>query len=150
MLIGKLLSDNFYWRALAAHPDDLSDLDKLPVVTLDASVIRKDSNGKCILQVTLQNSSAKIALMAHLQLRRQHSRKESCRFIIPTTIFPWFQMEKDHHDRSFFERSERRSTNDSCRWLEHRCKTFCFKRRADQAQRRITGKSLAYHRLAYD
>jgi len=71
---GKLLSDNFYWKALAAHPDDLSDLDKLPVVTLDANVLRKDSNGKCILQVTLQNSSAKIALMAHLQLRRQKSK----------------------------------------------------------------------------
>jgi len=70
---GKLLSDNFYWRALPAHPDDLSDLNTLPIVTLDANVIRKDSKGKCLLTVTLQNPSTNIALMAHLQLRRQHS-----------------------------------------------------------------------------
>ena len=70
---GKLLSDNFYWRALPAHRDDLTDLNKLPTVTLDAKVVRHDADGKCLLSVTLHNPGAQVALMAHLQLRRQAS-----------------------------------------------------------------------------
>ncbi len=70
---GKLISDNFYWKALAEHPDNLSDLGKLPTVTLDAKVTRKNVAGKCFLEVTLQNTSSQIAVMSHLQLRRQHS-----------------------------------------------------------------------------
>ena len=70
---GKLLSENFYWHALKEHQDDLRDLDKLPTVTLDAKVLRHDADGKCLLDVTLHNPSSQIALMAHLQLRRQHS-----------------------------------------------------------------------------
>ena len=70
---GKLLSDNFYWKAVAAHPDNLSDLNKLPNVTLDTKIVRRDANGKCLIEVTLQNSSSQIAVMAHLQLRRQKS-----------------------------------------------------------------------------
>jgi hypothetical protein len=70
---GKLLSDNFYWRALPAHQDDLTDLNKLATVTLDAKVERHDADGKCLLSVTLHNPGAQVALMAHLQLRRQAS-----------------------------------------------------------------------------
>ena len=70
---GKLLSDNFYWRAVAEHPDDLQALNQLPVVTLDAKVTRHDADGKCFLDVTLHNPTSQIALMAHLQLRRQNS-----------------------------------------------------------------------------
>jgi len=70
---GKHLSDNFYWHAQADHPDDLRDLNKLPVVTLEAKVARQDANGQCRLQVTLHNPGSQIALMAHLQLRRQNS-----------------------------------------------------------------------------
>ena len=70
---GKLLSDNFYWHALAQHQDDLRDLNKLPTVTLNTKVVRHDANGKCLLDVTLHNPSSQIALMAHLQLRRQRS-----------------------------------------------------------------------------
>jgi len=72
---GKLLSDNFYWHALSQHQDDLRDLNKLPTVMLDAKVARHDADGKCLLDVTLHNPSSPIALMAHLQLRRQHSGK---------------------------------------------------------------------------
>jgi hypothetical protein len=68
---GKLLSDNFYWRAQPVHRDDLTDLNKLPVVALGAQVERKDADGKALVTVTLHNSAATVALMAHLQLRRK-------------------------------------------------------------------------------
>ena len=72
----QLLSDNFYWRALPGQPDDLSDLEKLPVATLAATIKRDpdaSANGNCVLQVTLHNPGPQPALMTHLQLRRQKS-----------------------------------------------------------------------------
>jgi beta-mannosidase len=71
----QLISDNFYWRALPDHQDDLKDLDKLPLVALEAKVARHDADGKCLLEVTLDNPGLQIALMAHIQLRRQHSNE---------------------------------------------------------------------------
>ena len=53
------------------NPDDLSDLDKLPAVTLDANVDRADADGQCRIAVTLHNPTKSIALMAHVQLRRK-------------------------------------------------------------------------------
>jgi hypothetical protein len=70
---GKLLSDNFYWRASPEDPDNLRALETMPTVTLVAKVVRHDSGGKCRLEVALGNSSPYVALMAHLQLRRQDS-----------------------------------------------------------------------------
>jgi hypothetical protein len=70
---GKLLSSNFYWRSLPEHPDDFNDLNKLPMVTLDANVASNDTDGKRTLTVTLHNPSPAVALMTHLQLRRQKS-----------------------------------------------------------------------------
>jgi len=70
---GKPLSSNFYWRSLPEHPDDFNDLNKMPVVTLDAKVGRKDADGKRVLTVTLHNPAASVALMAHMQLRRAKS-----------------------------------------------------------------------------
>jgi beta-mannosidase len=70
---GKLISENFYWQAPADQPDNLQDLDQLPAVTLKAKVARREAHGKCLLEVTLQNPTSHIALMTHLQLRRQHS-----------------------------------------------------------------------------
>jgi hypothetical protein len=70
---GNLLSSNFYWRGLPAHPDDLNDLNKLPAVTLEATATSKDEGGKRTMTVTLHNTSKSIALMTHLQLRRQKS-----------------------------------------------------------------------------
>lgn len=69
---GKLISDNFYWHS-SSDPDNLQDLDKLPTVTLDATATRRDADDKCLLDVTLHNPTSQIAVMAHLQLRRQHS-----------------------------------------------------------------------------
>ncbi len=70
---GKLLSENVYWHAVAGHPDDLTALDTLPLVTLDGSVMRKDADGVATLTVTLKNTSATPALMTHLQLHEKQS-----------------------------------------------------------------------------
>ena len=68
--LGKTLSENFYWRTLKNQGKDLSELESLPPVLLESSVTRHDADGKCLLDVTLSNPTDKIALMAHLQLRR--------------------------------------------------------------------------------
>jgi hypothetical protein len=68
---GKLVSTNFYWHALPEHPDDLTDLNKLPMVTLDAKVDRSFIGGQQVLTVSLHNPSKSIALMTHLQLRNK-------------------------------------------------------------------------------
>jgi beta-mannosidase len=70
---GRLLSENFYWRAVPGHRDDLRSLDSLATVSLDARVERHDEGGKCLLTVTLANRTSTVAVMAHLQLRRQRS-----------------------------------------------------------------------------
>jgi hypothetical protein len=70
---GKLLSENFYWRALPEHQDDLKALGEMPTVTLDTKVARRDVGGKSFFDVTLHNPGTEIALMAHLQLRRKRS-----------------------------------------------------------------------------
>jgi hypothetical protein len=67
------ISENFYWRALPDHPDDLTMLNQLATVTLDVSAVRHDADGKCLFKVTLSNPSQQIALTAHLQLRGQPS-----------------------------------------------------------------------------
>jgi hypothetical protein len=72
---GNLLSSNFYWRALPDHPDDLTALNQLPTVTLEAKAELKDEGGKRQLTVTLHNPTASIALMAHLQLRRRSGER---------------------------------------------------------------------------
>ena len=70
---GKLVSTNLYWRAMPDHPDDLSDLNKLPMVTLEPEIARNDSDGKCVVTVTLKNTSRTVALMTHVQLRKKKS-----------------------------------------------------------------------------
>src|ERR1700722_11464582 len=72
---GKMLSENFYWRALPEHQDDLTALGSLPSVTLEAKVTRRDVEGKSFFDVTLHNPGTQVALMAHLQLRRKRSNE---------------------------------------------------------------------------
>ncbi len=67
---GKVLSENFYWRAVAEQKDDLTSLDTMPRVTLEARVARKDDAGTTMVTVTLHNPGQGIALMAHIQLRK--------------------------------------------------------------------------------
>ena len=66
---GKVVSNNFYWKETAQ--DDLTALDAIPDVELQGRIIRRDARGKCLLDVTLSNPTRSIAVMAHLQLRRQ-------------------------------------------------------------------------------
>jgi hypothetical protein len=70
---GKLLSENFYWRAQPEHQDDLKALGEMPTVTLDAKVSRREVEGKSFFDVTLHNPGTQIALMTHVQLRRKGS-----------------------------------------------------------------------------
>jgi hypothetical protein len=71
---GNVLSENFYWRANPGQEEGhLQDLETLPVVKLEPAVKRHDARGKILLDVTLRNPSDRIALMAHLQLRRKGS-----------------------------------------------------------------------------
>jgi Exo-beta-D-glucosaminidase Ig-fold domain/Glycosyl hydrolases family 2/Glycosyl hydrolases family 2, sugar binding domain/Glycosyl hydrolases family 2, TIM barrel domain len=72
---GKLLSSNFYWRAVPWDPNDLTALNKLPRVALTAQVERKDADGKRVLTVTLHNPGKSVALMAHVQLRRKSGER---------------------------------------------------------------------------
>jgi hypothetical protein len=72
---GKLLSENLYWRALPEHSDNLQDLAQLSVMILETKIVRHDANGKCLLDVTLHNPGKQVALMAHLQLRRQKTNE---------------------------------------------------------------------------
>jgi Exo-beta-D-glucosaminidase Ig-fold domain/Glycosyl hydrolases family 2/Glycosyl hydrolases family 2, sugar binding domain/Glycosyl hydrolases family 2, TIM barrel domain len=64
-------SRNFYWQSSADHPDDLTDLDKMPQVELAPQIMaQKDENGARTVTVSLENPSPHIALMVHVQLRR--------------------------------------------------------------------------------
>jgi hypothetical protein len=66
-----MYSQNFYWQAQPDHPDDLTDLDKMPRVTLQAQTLtQKDDGDMRTVTVSLQNPSPHIALMVHVQLRR--------------------------------------------------------------------------------
>jgi hypothetical protein len=70
---GKVLSDNFYWRETTQ--DDLTAMDNLPDVSLEAAIARHDANGNCRLDVTLTNGTKDIAVMAHLQLRNERTNQ---------------------------------------------------------------------------
>jgi hypothetical protein len=68
---GRLASDNFYWRE--TKQDDFTALDTIPDVALNSKIKRHDSNGNCLLDVTLTNPTKSVAVMAHLQLRNQRT-----------------------------------------------------------------------------
>ncbi|MBC8127538.1 MAG: glycoside hydrolase family 2 [Gloeobacteraceae cyanobacterium ES-bin-144] len=70
---GKVLSENFYWRGVSGHEDDLKELDTMAVVTLEAKAKKRESGGKFFLDIELNNPTDKIALMTHFQLRRAKS-----------------------------------------------------------------------------
>jgi Glycosyl hydrolase 2 galactose-binding domain-like/Exo-beta-D-glucosaminidase Ig-fold domain/Malectin domain/Glycosyl hydrolases family 2/Glycosyl hydrolases family 2, TIM barrel domain len=71
----RLLSENFYWRALPGDEDNFTALNKLPTVALDLEAKRHDTDGQCRLDARVTNPTLEVALMAHWQLRRQQSRK---------------------------------------------------------------------------
>ena len=66
---GKPISDNLYWHAQPDHQDDLTALNDLAPVTLDAQVSQTTSGDRRVVTVTVHNPGKTIALMTHLQLR---------------------------------------------------------------------------------
>jgi len=62
-------------RALPDDEDTFTALNKLPTVALDIEAKPHDAGGKCRLDVRVKNPTRDVALMAHLQLRRQQSGK---------------------------------------------------------------------------
>jgi hypothetical protein len=74
---GQLLSANFYWRAQAADPDNLTALNQMPMVKLTATVEapKESLAGQRRLRVILHNPTQNIALMAHVQLRRKSGER---------------------------------------------------------------------------
>lgn len=71
----KLVSNNFYWRGSGPTPDDLTAMETMPVVKLSTKATIRNSNGKVYVDVTLKNPSKNMALMTHLQLRRNKSNE---------------------------------------------------------------------------
>jgi hypothetical protein len=70
---GQVVSENFYWRALPEHQDDLKALGEMATVTLDSKVVRRDVGDKSFFDVTVHNPGTQVVLMTHLQLRRKGS-----------------------------------------------------------------------------
>jgi hypothetical protein len=70
---GRLLSDNFYWRELPEHQDDLQPLNSLPTVPLQIEASWHQNAGKCLVDVSVHNPTKSVALMAHFQLREAGS-----------------------------------------------------------------------------
>ena len=70
---GRLVSENFYWRATAEAPDDFQALNRLPSVALNIRATQRVTRGKSLIEVTVSNPTRRVALMAHLQLRKARS-----------------------------------------------------------------------------
>jgi beta-mannosidase len=70
---GKLISDNFYWRGNNAN--DLTALASLPPANIEGNIVRHDAGGMFFLDVTLTNTSKVVALMTHIQLRKEISNQ---------------------------------------------------------------------------
>jgi exo-1,4-beta-D-glucosaminidase len=90
---GKLVSDNFYW--LSRKPDllawekrkdtvytpqsqfgDLTGLNSLPPISVDATASLKTEGGEGAVQVTVRNPSKSVAFMVHLRLTRGKNGEE--------------------------------------------------------------------------
>lgn len=67
---GRELSRNFYWQGAKENPDDLTALDAMERVQLNAKAAVHDENGRRTITVRLENPTRHVALMTHLQLRR--------------------------------------------------------------------------------
>ncbi|MGC9222457.1 MAG: glycosyl hydrolase 2 galactose-binding domain-containing protein [Terracidiphilus sp.] len=74
---GKTLSTNLYWQGAPDHPDDLTALNQLPMVTLTAKAEELEGtiDGRRQIAITLHNPTHNFALMAHVQLRRKSGER---------------------------------------------------------------------------
>ena len=53
----------------------MTALANLPPANIEGNIVRHDAGGKCLLDVTLHNPSKVVALMTHIQLRKQSSNE---------------------------------------------------------------------------
>ncbi len=93
---GRLLSDNFYWRAKVPHSspplagqfdagpppapaeeDDFTALNQLPTVSLDIHAHLSFAGDRAFVTAEVSNPTKSIALMSHLQLRRPPQQNSS-------------------------------------------------------------------------
>ena len=65
---GKVISENTYWRG--AKKNDLTAMETMPRVALQAHAVRVVRGGDAVVRVTLRNPTQHVALMTHVQLRR--------------------------------------------------------------------------------
>ena len=65
---GRLISDNFYWRAKDSAPDDLRQLDKMPAAKLAVKSKVRQQDGRTFVDLVFTNNSRVPAVMTHLQL----------------------------------------------------------------------------------
>jgi Exo-beta-D-glucosaminidase Ig-fold domain/Glycosyl hydrolases family 2/Glycosyl hydrolases family 2, sugar binding domain/Glycosyl hydrolases family 2, TIM barrel domain len=88
-----VISDNFYWRELQTQVGNFQAMTSLPNVQLDGEVTSpqgtdrqrsqdrfpglqgRDASDRLLLDVTLSNPTSQVAVMAHLQLRKQKSNE---------------------------------------------------------------------------
>ncbi|HVZ82962.1 MAG TPA: glycoside hydrolase family 2 TIM barrel-domain containing protein [Terracidiphilus sp.] len=68
---GRTISRNFYWVGAPGYPDNFAAMSAMPKAQLEAAVATEDDLGKRTVTVTLSNPSTRLAVMAHLQLRRK-------------------------------------------------------------------------------
>ncbi len=87
---GKQISDNLYWHAQPDHQDDLTALNDLGPITLDAQVSQTSANGRRTVTVTLHNPGKTIALMTHLQLRHGASTTAATPVTPDSRVLPAF------------------------------------------------------------
>jgi hypothetical protein len=74
---GAPLSTNFYWQGAPDHPDDLTALNRMPMVALTAKAEELEGtiDGLRQIAITLHNPTHSVALMAHVQLRRKSGER---------------------------------------------------------------------------
>jgi hypothetical protein len=71
---GKLLSDNFYWRAVETHPNDFTALSSLAQATVSAIATSRLSGPNTFVTVHLRNTSPVVALAVHVSLRARAAK----------------------------------------------------------------------------
>lgn len=65
---GRALSSNLYWKNVAE--DDFKQLNTMPTAKLRVTAVPHPESDKTVIDVTVTNPTAIVALMAHLQLHR--------------------------------------------------------------------------------
>ncbi|MFC5865141.1 sugar-binding domain-containing protein [Acidicapsa dinghuensis] len=66
---GKLVSENLYWHGMPDAPDDLTALNTMQTMALEANATRHDDGDTMKITLKLTNPGKEVALLTHVQLR---------------------------------------------------------------------------------